>query len=71
MDRRTKLLLNLGGIAIVSIVGAMLMMGVDLGGTRWLKFLLYVGFFASISSLAAFSSGYSCSSVLRRMRKRS
>jgi Na+/proline symporter len=71
MDRTTKLLLNVGGIAIVAIVGAMLMMAVDLGGTRWLKFLLYVAFFASISSPAVFSSSYSCSSLLRRMRKRS
>jgi len=47
------------------------MMGVDLGGTRWLKFILYVVFFASISSPAVFSSRYSCSGMLRGLRKRS
>jgi hypothetical protein len=71
MDRTKKLLLNIGSIAIVSIIGAIMMMGVDTDGTRWLKFLLYFGFFASISSPAVFSSSFSCSSVLRRISKRS
>jgi hypothetical protein len=71
MDNKKRLLKNIGGILAVSIIGAILMMGVDLGGTRWLKFILYVIFFASISSPAVFSSRYSCSGMLRRLRKRS
>jgi hypothetical protein len=71
MDNTKRLLVNIGGILVVSIIGAILMIGVDLGGTRWLKFILYVIFFASISSPAVFSSRYSCSGMLRRLRKRS
>ncbi|MEK6299527.1 MAG: hypothetical protein AABO41_02300 [Acidobacteriota bacterium] len=71
MDNKKRLLKNAGGILAFAIIGAMLMMGVDLGGTRWLKFILYVVFCASISSPAVFSSRYSCSGMLRRLRKRS
>jgi len=71
MNNRNRLLINIAGVFVVSIIGAILMMGLDLGGTRWLKFLLYVFFFASISSPAVFSSRYSCSVTLRRLRKRS
>lgn len=71
MDNTKRLLINIGGILAVSIIGAILMMAVDLAGTRWLKFILYAVFFASISSPAVFSSRYSCSGMLRRLRKRS
>ena len=71
MHNTKRLLINIGGILAVSIIGAILMMGVDPGGTRWLKFILYAIFFASISSPAVFSSRYSCSGMLRRLRKRS
>jgi hypothetical protein len=71
MDNKQRLLINIGGILAISIIGAILMMGVDLGGARWLKFILYVVFFASISSPTVFSSRYSCSGMLRRLRKRS
>lgn len=71
MHNTKRLLINIGGILAVSFIGAILMMGVDPGGTRWLKFILYVIFFASISSPAVFSSRYSCSGMLRRLRKRS
>lgn len=70
MDNKKRLLINIGGILAFSIVGAILMMGADPGGTRWLKFILYVVFFASITSPALFSSRFSCSSMLRRLRKR-
>ncbi|MFY9555118.1 MAG: hypothetical protein WAV20_17495 [Blastocatellia bacterium] len=70
MDNKRKLL-NIAGLLAVAIVGAMLMMGFDQGGSRWLKFFLYVIFFVSISSPAVFSSHYSCSAMLRRLRKRS
>jgi len=46
-----------------------LTIGLDLGGTRRLKFVLYLAFFASISSSAVFSSRLSCSGMLRRLRK--
>jgi hypothetical protein len=71
MHNTKRLLVNIGGIFVVSIIGAILMNGVDPGGTRWLKFILYLVFFVSISSLAVFSSRYSCSTMLRRLRKRS
>ena len=71
MDNKNRLLINIVGVLSVSLIGAILMMGLDLGGTRWLKFLLYIIFFASISSPALFSSLTSCSVMLRRLRKRS
>lgn len=71
MDNKIRLLINVAGILVVSIIGAILMMVLDLGGTRWLKFVLYVIFFASISSPAVFSSRYSCSAALRKLRKQS
>lgn len=71
MENTKRFFVNIGGILAVSLIGAILMMGVDLDGTRWLKFILYAIFFASISSPAVFSSRYSCSGMLRRLRKRS
>lgn len=71
MNNKKRLLVNITTVLSVSIIGAILMMGVDLAGTRWLKFILYAFFFASISSPALFSSHYSCSSLLHRLRKRS
>ena len=71
MENTKRLFVKIGGILAVSLIGAILMMGVDPGGTRWLKFIIYVIFFASISSPAVISSRYSCSGMLRRLRKRS
>jgi hypothetical protein len=71
MDNKNRLLIDIVGVLAVSFIGAILMMGLDPGGTRWLKFLLYIVFFVSISSPAVFSSRYSCSTMLRRLRKRS
>jgi hypothetical protein len=71
MNDAKRVLANIATVLAISIVGAILMMGVDLGGTRWMKFILYVLFFAIISSPALFSSHLSCSSMLRRLRKRS
>ena len=70
MGNAKRFAVNVAGVLLVSIIGAILMMGLDLGGTRWLKFILYVLFFASISSPVVFSSRYSCL-VIRRLRKRS
>jgi hypothetical protein len=64
MYRTRKLVFNILAVEISSIVGAILMMGFETGGTRWLKFRLYSIFFASISSPAIFSSSYSCSAFL-------
>jgi len=69
VDKAKRLFINVTGILVFSIIGALLTMGLDLGGTRWLKFMLYVAFFASISSPAIFSSRLSCSGMLRRLRK--
>ncbi|HXI93948.1 MAG TPA: hypothetical protein VNO24_28510 [Blastocatellia bacterium] len=71
MDNTKRLLVNIGGILGVSIIGAILVNGVDPGGTRWLTFILHLVFFTSISSSAVLSSRCSCSRMLRRLRKRS
>jgi len=65
-----RLLVNVAAILAISIGCSSLMMRVDLGGTRWLKFILYLVFFASISVSALFSSRYSCS-MLGWLRRRS
>lgn len=69
MDNKKRLLINIGVILAISIVGAILTMGVDLGGTRWLKFVLYMIFFASLSSSGLLSSRFRCN--LSRLWKRS
>jgi hypothetical protein len=68
---RNKLLLNIAVVLAICVVGAMLMTGIDHGGTRWLKLLGYLIFFASISSPAVFSSHCSCSALLRSLRNQS
>lgn len=55
----------------VAVIGAILMMGFDLGGTRWLRFVAYIVFFLSISSSLLFSSSSSCRSMFSRLRRRS
>lgn len=70
VDNKKKLLINLVLVLAVATIGATLMMGVHTGGTFWLKFLLYLIFFASISSPAIFAPNSSCTSMLR-LRKRS
>jgi hypothetical protein len=70
VDNTKRLLINIAGIMAVSIIGAVLMTG-DLGGSRWLKFILCVVFFVAICSPIVSSSRYSCSGTLHRLRKRS
>jgi hypothetical protein len=57
-------------VLLLAVVGAALMLLFDGGGTRWLKFLLYIIFFTSIFSPSLFVSSSSCG-FLARMRKRS
>jgi hypothetical protein len=64
-------MINIVIALLVAVIGAILMLGLDLGGTRWLKFVLYMGFFLSISSPFLFSSSSSCRSMLSRLRRRS
>jgi hypothetical protein len=68
-----KLLINVALILAASLVGSFFMMSLDQGGTPWLKFVLYVGFFASLMSpfLFSSSSSSSCSFLLNRLRKQS
>lgn len=68
MENRKKPV-TIAGVLTVSSIGAVMMMGVDLEGTRWLKFVLYLLFLASISIPAVFSSSFSYSSMLRRPRR--
>jgi hypothetical protein len=70
MNNNKRFIINIACILAISIIGATLVMGLDLGGTRWLKFVLYLIFFAALSSSALFSSIYSCS-LSSRLRKRS
>jgi hypothetical protein len=71
MNDLRKLLINVALIMAVSLIGSCFMMSFDQGGTRWLKFVLYVGFFASLMSPFFSSSNSSCSLLLNRLRKRS
>jgi hypothetical protein len=64
-------MINIVIVLAVAVTGAILTMGVDFGGTRWLEFVLSVGFFLSISSPAFFSSSSSCRSMFSRLRRRS
>jgi hypothetical protein len=70
MDNTNRLLIHISAILGVSIIGAILAIGIDPGGTRWLEFIPYVIFFATISSPALLSSRYSCSEMLLRLRSR-
>ena len=69
MDNKKRLFINIGGILAVSIIGAILTTGLEPRGIGSLKFILYIAFFAEISSPAAFSSRYSCSGMLGCLRK--
>jgi hypothetical protein len=71
MENRKRLLTNIACVFAFSVVGATIMMWFDDGGTRWLKFILYLFFFASISSPAIFSSNKACSLLMGRSRGRS
>jgi hypothetical protein len=55
---------------VFSVLGAFLMLGVDKGGTVWLKFFLYVIFFLSIAGPAFVYSNKSCTAWLGRFLKR-
>jgi hypothetical protein len=75
MDNRKRLFINIGAIVLFSAVCAFVVVQFDNGGTRWLKFVLYLFFFASISSASLFSSNNFCSRLSSRLmghpRKRS
>lgn len=68
-NNKKKLMVKFACVLAFSIIGATLVMGFDLGGTLWLKFVLYMIVFASLSSSGLFSSRFSCG--LSRMFKRS
>jgi hypothetical protein len=73
MNRPKYILINAALILAVSLIGPFFVMGFDQGGARWLKFVLYVGCFASLMSAFLFSSrsSSSCSLSLDHLRKRS
>jgi hypothetical protein len=71
MNRSKNLIINIALILAFALVGSFFMMAFDQGGTQWLKFVLYIGFFASLFSPFLFSSSSSCSLLLSRLRKRS
>jgi len=65
-----RFLTNLAIVLAVSVVGALLMTGLDNGGMRWIKFIGYVIFFASIISPSVLFPNSSCS-IMSRLRRRS
>lgn len=65
-----QFLVNLAIVLAGSVVGALMMTGVDIGGTTWIKFIVYVIFFASILSPSILFSSSSCS-ITSRLRRRS
>lgn len=71
MNNAKNRMINLAIVLAVAVIGAILMMGFDLGGTRWLRFVGYIIFFLSISSSLLFSSSLSCRSMFSRRRRRS
>jgi hypothetical protein len=71
MNRSKPFIFDVALILALSVIGSFFMMGFDQGGTQWLKFVLYIGFFASLFSPFFFSSSSSCSLLLNRLRKRS
>lgn len=72
MTNPKKRLINLAIVLASSVVVALLMAGLDGGGTRWIKFVGYVILFASIISPSLlFPSSSSSCSIMSRLRKRS
>ena len=69
MNNSKKFLINVAIVLAASVVGALLMTGLD-GGTRWIKFIGYVIFFASIISPSVLFPNSSCS-IMSRLRRRS
>jgi len=70
MTNPKKRLTNLAIVLAFSVIGALLMVGLDGGGARWIKFIGYLVFFASISSPSLLFPASSCS-LMSRLRKRS
>ena len=71
MNRSKYFIINVAVMLAFALVGSFFMMAFDQGGTRWLKFVLYAGFFASLFSPFLFSSSSSCGLLFSRLRKRS
>ena len=70
MVNTKRLLINVAIMLTVSLFGAFLMTGFDVGGTRWIKFVGYAIFFASIVSPSVLFPNSSCS-FMGRLRRRS
>jgi hypothetical protein len=68
MNNLKRVLINLAIVLASSVVGALLMTGLDAGGARWIKFVAYMIFFASIVSPSVLFLNSSCS--LSRWRRR-
>jgi hypothetical protein len=68
ISRRSRL--RIGVAVALALVGAVLMILVDYGGTAWLKFALYAIFFSAVFLAAVLSPVKSCRwSFLRRQPK--
>jgi hypothetical protein len=70
MINTNRFLIKLAIVLAASVVGGLLMTGLDAGGTRWIKFIGYVIFFASIISPSVLFPNSSCS-IMSRLRRRS
>jgi hypothetical protein len=69
MVNPNRFVIKLAIVLAASVVGALLMTGFD-GGTRWIKFIGYAIFFASILSPSILFPTSSCS-LMSRLRRRS
>jgi hypothetical protein len=70
MVNPNRFLVKLAIVIAFSVVGALLMTGLDVGGMRWIKFIGYVIFFASIVSPSVLFPNSRCS-FTSRLRRRS
>ena len=70
MTNPNKLLRNLAIVLAFSVIGAVLMVGLDGGGNRWIKLIGYLVLLASIISPSVLFPASSCI-LMSSLRKRS
>lgn len=70
MKNQKRFAIKLAMMLAVYLVGALLMTGVDAGGTAWPGFIGYVIFFGLVLSPSTLFSHSSCS-ITSRLRRRS
>lgn len=69
MRNQKRFVIKLAMMLAVSVVGVLFVTGVDVRGTRWMTFIGYLIFFASILSPSILFSTSSCSILSRLLRR--